>query len=180
MIESNVIKLRPLRESDATRICHIINEEEIRQAMVTIEYPFSQADGLEFVRKSDTTRTKRFGLVKVNQDEVLGCVSLLEIDRKHLQAELSFFISGEASGQGLTTEAGKTILTLAFKSLYLNRIYAFHLVENLASAKILAKLGFKNEGVLRERVKSHERFYDVKLLSLLKKEWSELKAESAS
>jgi [ribosomal protein S5]-alanine N-acetyltransferase len=37
-----------------------------------------------------------------------------------------------------------------FKYLKLNRIYAYHLVSNEASARVLAKLGMKQEGVLRQ------------------------------
>lgn len=168
----NSIRLRSLRKSDATRICGIVNEPEIRRAMVTIKYPFAETDALRFIEKSDSLHTRRFGLVGENQDEILGSVSLLEIDADHSQAELSFFISKEASGRGLTTEAAKLALKFAFESLGLNRIYAFHLVENSASAKILAKLGFTNEGVLRERVKIEGRFYDVKMSSFLKNEWN--------
>lgn len=172
MWETSRVKLRPFEKQDAPQICRIINEDEIRRAMVTVKYPFSETAALEFIERSNTEHTKRFAVLEANRDEVLGCVSLLEIDETHLQAELSFFISAKASGRGLTTEAGKLVLRFGFFSLGLNRIYALHLMSNAGSAKVLEKLGFKGEGILRERVKKNDDFYDVKMLSLLKREFA--------
>lgn len=172
MWETNRITLRPFEKQDAPQICRIINEDEIRRAMVTVKYPFSETAASEFIERSNAEHTKRFAVLEANRDEILGCVSLLEIDETHLQAELSFFISAKASGKGLTTEAGKLVLRFGFFSLGLNRIYALHLMSNAGSAKVLEKLGFKGEGVLRERVKKNDDFYDVKMLSLLKREFA--------
>lgn len=171
MFETNRVTLRRFKRQDAEQICRIINESEIRQAMVTVKYPFSETDALVFIECGNTEHTNRFAVSEPNQDQILGCVSLLEIDRKHLQAELSFFISTNASGKGLTTEAGRIVLKYGFASLGLNRVYALHLVSNTGSAKVLEKLGFKCEGIMRERVKKDDYFHDVKLLSLLKREF---------
>jgi RimJ/RimL family protein N-acetyltransferase len=67
-----------------------------------------------------------------------------------------------------------TLIKYAFTSLALNRIYAFHLVDNIGSAKVLEKLGLSPEGTLRERVKKNGQFYDVRLLSLLKREFDQV------
>lgn len=171
MWETNQVTLRLFEKQDAPQICRIINEDEIRRAMVTVKYPFSENAALDFVEGSNSEYTKRFAVLEANRDEVLGCISLLEIDETHLQAELSFFVSAKASGKGLTTEAGRIVLRFGFFSLGLNRIYALHLVSNAGSVKVLEKLGFKGEGVLRERVKNKGDFYDVKMLSLLKREF---------
>lgn len=180
MLTGNSITLRFVQPQDSLQICRIVNEPIVRQAMVTVNYPFAEADAHEFIKHGNSDYARRFAVLAKDRNEVLGCVSLLEIDNAHCQAELSFFISEQASGKGITTQAAKLILQYAFSDLKLNRIYAFHLVENAASARILEKLDFKLEGVLRERVKKNNRFHDVKQLSLLSREFVQIKAEQIS
>ena len=55
-----------------------------------------------------------------------------------------------------------------FKDLKLNRIEARCMVENLASAKVLEKLGFIFEGIMRKQIFAKEKYWDVKIYSLLK------------
>ncbi len=58
-------------------------------------------------------------------------------------------------------------------TLKLNRIYARHLASNTASGRVLAKLGMRQEGVLREFAPKGQGFEDAVLLSLLRREWDE-------
>ena len=57
-----------------------------------------------------------------------------------------------------------------FKYLKLNRTYAYHLVSNEASARVLARLGMKQEGVLRQFASRGKAFEDVVLMALLRQE----------
>ncbi len=173
ILTGNSVTLRSLQERDASQLCQIVNQVAIRQAMVTIKYPFSEADALALIQQSNSEHCSRFAVQLKDQMEMVGCISLLEIDKVHLQAELSFFISAQAGGKGLTTEAGRIALRYAFTALKLNRLYALHLSGNVASAKVLEKLGFTIEGVLRDRVRKNNHFYDVTLLSLLRREFVE-------
>ena len=53
----------------------------------------------------------------------------------------------------------------------LNRIYARHLASNHASARVLAKLGMVQEGLLRESARKGDAFHEVVMVALLRKEW---------
>jgi len=53
----------------------------------------------------------------------------------------------------------------------LHRVEAEVLLDNVASMRVLHKLCFQEEGVLRERIFVNNHFYDVKLFSLLKSEY---------
>ena len=52
----------------------------------------------------------------------------------------------------------------------LNRIHAHHMLRNPASGRVLEKIGMKQEGILRERVRKWGVFEDVAVLSILRKE----------
>jgi len=65
------------------------------------------------------------------------------------------------SGQGYTTEAARAVVALGFGDLYLNRICAFHMARNPASGRVLAKLGFRQEGCLRQRARKWGIYEDA-------------------
>jgi ribosomal-protein-alanine N-acetyltransferase len=68
-------------------------------------------------------------------------------------------------------EALRTVISNGFAQMRLNRIEALVYVENGRSIQLLRRLGFKQEGVLREYLYSDGRFYDHYLFALLQKEW---------
>jgi RimJ/RimL family protein N-acetyltransferase len=55
----------------------------------------------------------------------------------------------------------------------INRVHAYHMLRNPASGRVLARLGFREEGVLRQRVRKWGVFEDVVLQALLKEDWLE-------
>jgi ribosomal-protein-alanine N-acetyltransferase len=54
----------------------------------------------------------------------------------------------------------------------LNRVEALVYVENHASIRLLERLGFKKEGLLRQYFRRDDTYFDHWLLSLLKAEWT--------
>jgi len=74
--------------------------------------------------------------------------------------------------KGIMTEALTAIIGLGFKVMGLNRIEAVVMPENEPSLRLLAKLGFYNEGILKEYENwGRKGFRDLCMLSLLRKTW---------
>ena len=65
----------------------------------------------------------------------------------------------------------KLTIEFGFYDLGLNRIYAYQLLDNLASIKVNEKCGFKNEGILRSSIFKNNKFIDQQIMSLLKEEY---------
>lgn len=87
--------------------------------------------------------------------------------------EIGYVMARPYWGQGLMTEALREVLRFGFDALGLNRIQARCKVENAASARVMEKTGMTFEGVLRESSFSKGRFLDLKLYSILRREWEE-------
>jgi [ribosomal protein S5]-alanine N-acetyltransferase len=68
------------------------------------------------------------------------------------QGEIGWGVDHRRAGDGIATEIGSAMLELGFQQLGLHRIYAQCRVENLASRRIMMKLGMTQEGILRENV----------------------------
>ena len=73
-------------------------------------------------------------------------------------------------GQGLMGEARKAILDLGFDAMQLNRVEALTFPQNTASKRLLTKLGFKKEGLLREYEYPKGSPQDMAIYSLLARE----------
>ena len=83
-------------------------------------------------------------------------------------AELGFLLDPRWWGKGYATEAADLAVWYGFRYLKLNRIYAHYRVSNPASGRVLAKLGMKQEGLMRQCVRMGKGFEDMVLMALLR------------
>lgn len=111
------------------------------------------------------------GIARVDSDGLIGTCTLFDIDRTHQCAEVGFVLGESAWRLGFMTEALVAVLTHAFDGLGLNRIEADTDPQNLAAIKLLERLGFQREGVLRQRWITNGRKSDAALYGLLRDEW---------
>jgi ribosomal-protein-alanine N-acetyltransferase len=88
-----------------------------------------------------------------SQPAFCGAIEIRDIEPEPSRAELSFWLAFEMWGKGYMSEALQPILCFGFENLELNRLYAYHMVRNPGSGKVLQKNGFVQEGVLRQRVR---------------------------
>jgi [ribosomal protein S5]-alanine N-acetyltransferase len=102
---------------------------------------------------------------------LFGGIELGALDNPHRCAELRFWIAEEEWGRGFASEAARAVLGYGFKDLQLHRIDAMHLVRSDAAGAVLRKIGMRQEGILRERVRKGSRFEDVALCAMLAGEW---------
>lgn len=94
------------------------------------------------------------------QATLIGGIGL-EIDQQHHRGELGFWIGKPYRNRGYATEAGRAVIELGFERIGLNKITASHLTTNLKSERVLKKLGFAVEGILRRQVRRSGRFFDL-------------------
>ncbi len=96
-------------------------------------------------------RTDRYDAVIEADGTPVGLIGLLQIDSKNRKAE--FYISmGEVAykGKGVAKAATWQLLTYAFRILQLNKVYFFTETANLAAQKMLERVGFRQEGLLKD------------------------------
>jgi ribosomal-protein-alanine N-acetyltransferase len=63
------------------------------------------------------------------------------------------------------------VIDLGFERLGLNRISAMCLPENTASARVMEKAGMTYEATLREYMFFKDRYHDLKVYPILRREW---------
>ena len=88
------------------------------------------------------------------------------------QAEMGYDLDKEYWGKGLMKEAMKAVLDFGFRRMKLNRIEVYIMPRNRRSARLVKGLGFKKEGVLRQRsFDEFGNYTDDALFSMLRSDW---------
>jgi RimJ/RimL family protein N-acetyltransferase len=179
-LETERLILRELKPTDAEAIFHYLSDPEVTQYLDTQPHQtVEQTQRLVNFLASLFEKGEgfRWGIVKKTgnsgqgADVVIGTCGYHAWVKFHLRAEIGYELAREYWGQGIMSEAIKAILAFGFDELGLNRVEAMVLVGNVASARFLEKLGFQQEGVLREYKLVQRAFKDLMLFSLLKKDY---------
>jgi RimJ/RimL family protein N-acetyltransferase len=109
-------------------------------------------------------------LVRVDGEPV-GAVSLGGVNRRMGIAEVGLAIGEEFHGRGYGTLAARALVHKAFAESPLRRLVAYVHARNEASARVLEKLGFRREGLLREHYLVNGKPADELVYGLLRREW---------
>jgi [ribosomal protein S5]-alanine N-acetyltransferase len=176
-LETQRLILRPLALRDAPTLSRLAGRREIADTTISIPHPYSEEQARQWIASAADLFAKGksvvFGTQLKRNRHLTGTIGLRNIDEEHSQAELGFWVAVECWGQGYTTEAARAVVGFGFKRLGLNRVYAHHMVRNPASGRVLAKIGMKPEGLLRQRVRKWGIFEDVVLMAVLRQEWAQ-------
>lgn len=113
----------------------------------------------------------RLVLERSSDGAFLGWCSLSRWSPEHRSAALGYCLDEPAWGHGHATEAARAVLRWGFATLDLNRVQAETDTRNLASARVLEKLGFVREGTLREDCVVDGDVSDSWVYGLLRREW---------
>ncbi|MDD9908468.1 MAG: GNAT family protein [Ahrensia sp.] len=110
-------------------------------------------------------------LVETEKDRPLGLCGLQTISYVHGDAILPFFVSQASRGKGLATAMTSRLLDMAFRTLRLHRVSTLYRQDNVGTHKVLKRLGFQDEGRVREGWYSNGKHFDIMRVGILHHEW---------
>ncbi len=147
------LRLRPFDETDADALFALHSNASVLRYWDSPPWT-DPARATAFVtacrQMASTGSGVRLAVDLLSTGDFLGWCSLSRWNPDYRSAALGYCF-GEASwGRGHATEAADALLHWAFTTLDLNRVQAETDTRNLASARVLEKLGFVREGTLRE------------------------------
>jgi len=172
-LETEKLILRKLLYSDKKDIFEYAKKSEV--AKDVLWYPHqTEMDTLEFLNtiyeEYRKNRPAPWGILLKENNKIIGTAGFVNCDEINHKAEIGYVLSKVYWGKGIMSEAVKEIIKFGFESLELNRIEARCNTSNIASGKLLEKIGFTYEGVLREQLVVKGKFKDMKIYSLLSKD----------
>lgn len=166
--------LRPFEPTDLDALHKI----QSRQDVMTYLYdePRTLAESREtLARYMATTTLEQEGdalrLAVTVDGTAIGHVMLMWISAAHRSGEVGFVLHPDHHGRGYATEAAREMLRLGFEELGLHRIIGRLDDANLASGRVLAKLGMRKEAHFRENEFVKGRWADEAVYAMLADEW---------
>jgi ribosomal-protein-alanine N-acetyltransferase len=167
--------LRPLEMNDADFIFQHFSDPQVAQYLLD-EAPLTSRDQalelIEFYQRPAESNYNRWGVLHKADGKLIGTCGFHRWDTRRHHAEIGYDLSPNYWGKGLMVEAVRAALNYGFGRLALNRVEALVYVRNPQSARVLEKLGFTREGVLREYFYLNQQYYDHAIYSLLRREWA--------
>jgi ribosomal-protein-alanine N-acetyltransferase len=166
--------LRKITLEDAQDVFEYAKDLEVTR-FVTWEPHKSIDDSINFlklvIKKYENNEPSDWGIIYKENSKLIGTCGYVSLDKANYSAEIGYALSREYWGKGLMTEVVKEVIKFGFEKMNLNRIYARCFVKNIGSQKVLEKVGMKFEGILREQVLIKGTFRDMKIYSILRKEY---------
>jgi ribosomal-protein-serine acetyltransferase len=131
-------------------------------------------DARTFIARG-TSRFAEFGTPWVAiwvEDVLVGGVLFWPIDDMGRHVELGYWLARRAGGRGLMTDAVATLLDFCFEELDLNKVVIKCAAGNTASRGVPRRLGFAEEGLLREHVILDGTAHDLVVYGMLRRDWA--------
>src|SRR5262249_15935470 len=117
-------------------------------------------------RRFEQQEALRWGITLKGENRVIGNGGYAWDADNHL-AVLSYILSKRYWKKGIMTEALTAMIRFGFEYIHLHRIEAQVASPNLAAARLLEKLGFQEEGRLRDRQYVNNQFVDERIFALI-------------
>ena len=176
-IEGERVSLREIGPDDAPAAMHWARDVEFFRHLA-VAPPTDEAFEVEFLRNIEreaTTHPRRhyhLGIVWNATADVIGLVRLSISAPEHRGADIGYGLRRDRWNQGVATEAATLLVDFGFRRLGLHRVFAFHHPGNVASGRVMTKLGMQQEGLLRENILNHDGSWrDSLLYAVLQQDW---------
>jgi RimJ/RimL family protein N-acetyltransferase len=168
------VALRWLTAADAGALHGIFSDPKVMRYWSTP--PMSEiAQARKLVAEiHEGFRVQRFfqwGVARLEDDRIIGTCTLFAINESQGRAEVGYALGHEYWGRGFMNEALTVLVDFAFGKLALRRLEADVDPCNAGSLHAVERLGFRREGLLRERWKVNGELQDSVILGLLSHEW---------
>ncbi len=103
--------------------------------------------------------------------EPIGKFTFFDVNSRNLSAEFGYVINPAFRKRGIGTSMVLAGVTYLFSELNLNKVYCQTAIFNVASVRLLERLGFHKDGVLREHNELDGKLWDDFIYSQLRAEW---------
>ncbi len=111
----------------------------------------------------------------LDNGEMIGSVGIMITAEYDFKAEVGYCIGRKWRSQGYTSEAVKAAIDYMFKNTDIERIEAYHSVQNPASGRVMVKSGMQHEGFARHKYRNRDGFQDCELYGIVRDEWEIMK-----
>lgn len=173
-LETARLILRPLDLQDRDFIFQHFSHPDVGRYLlddVPVITPEQAEEIINFYLDPAAQLYNRWVITMKDDGKPIGTIGFHKWSRISHRAEVGFDLTPGYWGKGLMTEALSEVVRYGFMMMGLNRIEALIYVENERSLRLVERLGFQQEGKLRDYFYQEGKYYDHYLYALLRQEW---------
>lgn len=175
-IETERLVLRPLTDEDAESVFEYCSDPEVSKFTTWMSHKtLEDSKALIAYAKQNYQRSipEPYAMTLKGQPRtVVGTVGWFWVSQSHKNIEIAYALSRSLWGQGLAYEASNAVIKSALKDHDIHRISSRCIAENVASARVMEKLGMKAEGTQRQAMFVKGRYVDIKTYAVLRSEFT--------
>jgi RimJ/RimL family protein N-acetyltransferase len=175
VLELTRLRVRPVRDSDAGAILSLYSEPSVLRYLARPQLK-DLGEAREFLERIHTGYAEgsslQLAIERKDDGAFLGLCLLFRFHKTSARAEIGYALASAHWSKGYAAEAIGALVAHAFGKLGLNRLEADIDPRNAASARVLERLGFRQEGTLRERWVVKGEVSDSLMYGLLRREWA--------
>ncbi len=175
-IETERLLLRPYAAADRDDLADILGRADVVrylywevQSHAEIAEKIAKRAGMTSLQKEGYGMVLAVELKETGQ--VIGDVVLQWLSEEHKQGETGFVFHPEFHGKGYASEATRAMLKLGFEDMGLHRIIGRCDARNVASARLMERLGMRQEAHFRENEWFKGEWGDELVFAMLASEW---------
>lgn len=172
------LELRQIAEDDARQLTDLIdrNRAYLKEWLPWLDNSTNIHDTARFIGRSLEQAMDDNGLTLgiVYNGALAGVVGQHYIDPLNHRTELGYWLDAGHQGHGIVTRSVAQLVDHAFVEQSCHRVIIHCAVGNVKSRAIPERLGFVQEGVLREAEWLYDHYVDLAIYSMLKSNWRNL------
>ncbi|MGI9058393.1 MAG: GNAT family N-acetyltransferase [Ktedonobacteraceae bacterium] len=149
------------------------NRAYLREWMPWLDYEQSSETTALYIRGTLQQFTDNLGFQSGiwYQGQIVGSIGFHPINWNNRKVEIGYWIGAAFAGKGLVTKACRTLVTYAFDVYGLNKVEIHCATANKRSCAIPQRLGFSQEGILRQSEWLYDHFVDMAVYGMLAQDW---------
>ena len=174
------LRLRPIEESDVDDLFPYVSDPEFPRMLSWYAHT-ERSQTLEYIRHVRAALVNNTAVTWVIEHDgrAIGCIGLDGIEFQVRawrvdRAEIGYWIAPPMWSQGLMTEAAHAVMGCGFEVIGLHKITVGCIVENVASRRVIEKLGFRMVGRQEEDAWRDGRWLAMLSYELTAPEWSDV------
>ena len=161
--------LRRWRADDLEALLRHADDAEVERGLGDrFPHPYTRADGEAFLSGQVVDLRDPVFAIEIDGEACGGIAARPGRNERRVGAELGYWLGRRHWGRGMMTRVVALFASWAMDALQLQRLQATVLDFNIASARVLLKNGFVEEGIMRRAVLKHGRVHDLRLFAKIR------------
>lgn len=175
------ISLKLIEMKDASRIFQLTNRTRpyLRNWLPWLDQTRKIGDTEAFIQHAlkGLAENKSMTTMILLNGQAVGVASYNSLDWANKIAYIGYWLGEDYQGKGIMTKAAGALTDYAFQELGMNKVEIRAAVENKRSRRIPERLGFVEEGTIRQAEWLYDHYVDHVVYGLLKDEWKKRKSK---